>query len=401
MNSNTISQELALTIDKKTKKKNGIYFTPSSIVKSNIKKLKPYLNKIKNVLEPSCGSGEFIDALLQYNEDFKITGIENNCQIYNAIEEKFKNNKNVTLYHKDFMIWDSDEKYDMIIGNPPYFVMNKKSVLNKYYNYFDGRPNIFILFILKSLELLNDDGILSFVLPLNFVNCLYYDKTRKYIKNNFKIVSIQNSNDEFTETKQETITIIVQNTKPLNKNKFVMDLNDYTIFGNEDTIKKLKKLHKNSKSLYELGYDANVGNVIWNENKNILTTDESKTRLIYSANIENNKFIDKEFKNQDKKKYINKEGINEPLLVINRGYGVGEYNFKYCLLNEKFEFLVENHLICIKSKENISKEELLEKYEKLMSSFENDKTKEFIKIYFGNNAINVRELKNILPIYIE
>ena len=179
-----------------------------------------------------------------------------------------------------------------------------------------------------------------------------------------------------------------------------MNVNDYTIFGNEKTIKKLNKLYKNSKSLNELGFYANVGNIVWNQHKDILTNNKSKTRLIYSSNIENNKFVDKDFKNEEKKKFINKKGINEPLLVINRGYGVGEYNFNYCLLNENFEFLVENHLICIKSNHNLSKAELLKDYRKIISSFENEKTQEFIKIYFGNNAINVTELTNMVPIYV-
>jgi hypothetical protein len=40
---------------------------------------------------------------------------------------------------------------------------------------------IFILFIIQSMRLLADDGVISFVLPKNFLNCLYYDKTRKCI----------------------------------------------------------------------------------------------------------------------------------------------------------------------------------------------------------------------------
>ena len=34
-------------------------------------------------------------------------------------------------------------KFDLIIGNPPYFVMKKTDVDESYHNYFDGRPNIF------------------------------------------------------------------------------------------------------------------------------------------------------------------------------------------------------------------------------------------------------------------
>ena len=87
---------------------------------------------------------------------------------------------------------------------------------------------------------------------------------------------------------------------------------------------------------------------------------------------------------------------------MNRGYGVGKYKFEYCLINENdnLEYLIENHLICIKYTKSISKEELIKLYKMIIKSFENENTQEFIRLYFGNNAINTTELCNIIPIYI-
>ena len=42
---------------------------------------------------------------------------------------------------------------------------------------------------------------------------------------------------------------------------------------------------------------------------------------------------------------------------------------------------------------------LMSNYEKITNSFENEKTKEFIKYYFANNGINTVELQTVLPIY--
>jgi tRNA1(Val) A37 N6-methylase TrmN6 len=86
----------------------------------------------------------------------------------------------------------SNKKYDLIIGNPPFFVMKNTQVDKSYHKYFDGRPNIFILFIIKSIQSLTVGGLLSFILPANFLNCLYYDKTRRYIADNFTILQIIN-----------------------------------------------------------------------------------------------------------------------------------------------------------------------------------------------------------------
>ena len=105
------------------------------------------------------------------------------------------------------------------------------------------------------------------------------------------------------------------------------------------------------------------------------------------------------YKNDDKKNYIDKKGNNELLLVVNRGYGKGNYKFNYCIIDVPFDYLIENHLIVIKYKNEINKDDLMELYKKITKSFLNEKTSEFINIYFGNNAINTNELQYILPIF--
>jgi type I restriction-modification system DNA methylase subunit len=393
-----ISKELTEKLSKTEKKNNGIYFTPPSCVIHNLKLLEPYISNIRNVLEPSCGSGEYITALNQMFPHLNITGIEYNETIYKSILTL--NNDKITIHHEDYLNFKPTTNYDLIIGNPPYYVMRKESVNKEYHPYFDGRPNIFILFIIKSLKLLNDGGILSFVLPKNFLNCLYYDKTRKFIVKNFQIINIIDcKDDKYIETEQETIIIILQKKTSISNRKFVLENNNYTIFTNEENNVLIANLYKNSKSLWDLGFKVSVGNVVWNQCKDILTHDNTKTRLIYSSDIVNNKVIIKKYDNEEKKNYINKPGITRPMIVINRGYGVGEYKFNYCLIDNMPEFLIENHLICIEYKDDIPRDTLIEKYKKILLSLNDKRTIDFINIYFGNNAINTTELNYILPIY--
>jgi type I restriction-modification system DNA methylase subunit len=393
-----ISKELTSKLSKIVKKNNGIYFTPPSCVNNNIKILQPYIKKIIKVLEPSCGSCEYITALHKLFPHLIISGVEYNETIYQSISHL--NNDKINIMNIDYLKYETAEKYDLIIGNPPYFVMKKEDVDKSYHTYFEGRPNIFILFIIKSIKLLNDDGILSFILPKNFLNCLYYDKTRKYIGKHFQILNIIECNDDkYIETQQDTIILIIQKKKSCNNSTFILEINNYTIFANETNSKKIKKLYKNSKSLLELGFKVSVGNVVWNQCKDLLTDDESKTRLIYSSDIENNRLIKKKYSNDDKKNFINKQGIKRPMIVINRGYGVGEYKFNYCLIDETNEYLIENHLICIECKTDLPHDTLITLYKKILLSLNDKRTIEFITIYFGNNAINTTELNNILPIY--
>lgn len=399
INHSNLSYVLTKQISNIDKKNNGIYFTSQHTIYKNIEILKPYMKHIKNVLEPSCGSCEYILLLDELYNNLNILGIEYNKTIYNSIISLKKDN--IELLNEDYLKYKNDKLYDLIIGNPPYYVMKKNNVEEIYYNYFDGRPNIFILFIIKSLKILNNNGILSFILPVNFLNCLYYNKTREYISQYYKIIHISYCNNDYIDTSQETIIFIIQkNNDNNNNNKFIINNNtSYTIFGISENVIKINSLYNNSTTLQKMGFKVNVGNIVWNQCKDILTNDNSKTLLIYSSDIKSKKLNIQTYSNESKKNYIDKEGDNGLLLVINRGYGKGCYNFEYCLIEIENDYLVENHLICIKYTKTISKKELKILYKKIIKSFDNDKTKEFVKLYFGNNAINTTELYEILPIY--
>ena len=192
-NFSKLSINLTNTISNDIIKKEGIYFTPNSIIQNNINIIKHFCEQnniiIQEVLEPSCGSCEYINILDKHFSGINIMGIELNTQIFSSISNLVFNN-DVSLINHDFLTINITKKFDLIIGNPPYFVINKAYILKKYKQYFDGRPNIYIIFILKCLELLNDNGILSFILPLNFINCLYYNKIRQHIYNNYKILTL-------------------------------------------------------------------------------------------------------------------------------------------------------------------------------------------------------------------
>lgn len=414
-----LSCTLTKMMDKKEKRDNGIYFTPpDTIVRclELVAKHKAGTAAFHNILEPSCGSCEFIEKVRVYYPHASITGIEYNKTIFESIKDKYANDSDdngiIRIIEGDFLKTAIRERFDLIIGNPPYYVLPKAEVVKEYYNYFDGRPNIFLLFIIKSMTLLTDDGILSFILPKSFLNCLYYNKTRKHIYEEYTILSIEECDDTYIDTEQQTIIFIIQKKKEgfegenSNRKYRLENLSDnYTIFGTHNVIKRLNELYIHATTLNALHFKVSVGNIVWNENKALLTDDPQKTRLIYSSDIINNTLRVKQYANSKKKNYINKSGFNEPLLVINRGYGVGNYNFEYSLINCGShdgcgyikEYLIENHLICIRYE---CEEENVDKYIQIYRSFGDERTSEFIKLYFGNNAINTTELSHILPIYM-
>ena len=389
-----ISLELTKKLSKEVKKSNGIYFTPYQIVKETIKSITgDNVNYFKNILEPSCGSCQFIDILDSELKFETLYGVEKNEKIFKEINKiKFKNN--VKLLNLDFLDFSPDLSFDLIIGNPPYFVIPKKGIQSEYLKYFDGRPNIYSLFLIKCLKLLSINGILAFVLPKNFLNCIYYNKLRKEIYSNYEILSIIDHSDKnYIETDQNTCVVIVQNNNE-NKNNdiFTIIKNSIYIFNTPENIKKLNQLYLHSNTLSSLGYTVNIGSVVWNQVKDKLTDDSSKTLLIYSSDIKNNLLVPQRYSNSSKKNYINLSGTTDKCLVINRGYGTGKYKFSYSIIDTPKEYLIENHLIVVKGDNNNN-------YEVLVKSFKNEKTSEFIELMFGNNAINCQELLHLFPIY--
>ena len=411
-----LSLQLTATLTPEEKKSGGIFFTPPSCIQRIMTLLRSVSVTIRTILEPSCGSGEFITALSHAYPDANITGIEFHPLIYKAVSQKFAGTgTGVRVQHGDFMTYDDDATAaiaspDLIIGNPPYFVMKKEDVAAEYYPYFDGRPNIFILFIMKSAKLLCVGGVLCFVLPSSFMNSQYYDKTRKYIVRHFAILHISrcsdsNMSDAYLDTAQGTMILILQKLGGGGGGGGVFEKSGATIF--TDNLPRLTSLYVGARSLHDLGFKVNIGTVVWNQCKNILTDDPTKTRLVYSSNIVNGKFVDKTYKNPIKKAFIDRPGIRTPMIVLNRGYGVGEYKFAYCLLtpdaasssSSSAGYLIENHLICITHTDTASATATMAAFHRVIRSFQDPRTQEFISCYCGNSAINSTELSHMLPIY--
>lgn len=392
-------------LTKEEKKNYGIFISPKSIISSLFSTVKSCLNdnlnQIKRILEPSCGTCEIINYCDKLMSEIQIDGIELNETIYNSIKDlNFKNN--VKLYKQDFIQYSSDNLYDLIVGNPPYFVCKKSDVPKEYEEYIYGRPNIFGLFILHSLSLLKPGGILALIIPNSFLNSLYYSKIRNYIKDTCTIVKIDDysKQNDFMDTDQSTFGLVLQKNKmPIKASecKYSMLMNGNYIFTNDST--KLNEIFDKSTTIEKMGLKVRTGQIVWNEVKTDLTDDEDETLLIYNTNIsKDNKLELKSFKNDKKKQYIKRSGRTDPVLVVNRGNGNSSYKLTYMIINQP-KFLIENHLNEIYSPKKMKEEELIKIYEKIIKSFKNSKTKKFIEIFLGNNSLSKTELETIFPIY--
>lgn len=157
----------------------GQVFTPSYVAKfmvSNVLELFKTLNyedkfsiKINDlkVLDPTTGEGVFLKYLLESNLT-NITAYE----IDNRLKSQLvKNYPNVQFRFENFLGSDINEKFDIIIGNPPYLGQNYNAKvfqnLIKDYpfcrEYFVGNMDLFYFFIHLGIAKLKPGGILSYI----------------------------------------------------------------------------------------------------------------------------------------------------------------------------------------------------------------------------------------------
>lgn len=166
---------------------NDLYFTTDHESKRVIKE------KIQNIY----------DKIILHQLDSNPDAIKAYYQIKN------KESKPFVLWQLYFpKVFKEKQGFDIVIGNPPYGLINKKQnqntsiSANKYEievykkeNIYKpakgGIINIFRLFVCKSFDLLRDNGHLSLIFPMAFMCDLSAKSLREYILNNNKIDYIE------------------------------------------------------------------------------------------------------------------------------------------------------------------------------------------------------------------
>ncbi len=151
----------------------GQVFTPNYIAKFMVKNSIKFINnsgKSNNeitVLEPSVGRGIFLKYLIQNNLK-NITAYEIDENLKDYLLKKYPD---VNFLFNNVLGSDLNEKFDLIIGNPPYLGQNYNAKIFQEYikkypicaKFFVGNMDLFYFFIHIGILKLNPGGILSFI----------------------------------------------------------------------------------------------------------------------------------------------------------------------------------------------------------------------------------------------
>ncbi len=179
------------TIKAKSKNKYGQYFTPKMVAEFMVSLAD--INFTSKILEPSCGKGVFLDVLTE--KGFS------NLDAYEI--DKELTTKYDFVNYKSFVSTEITNKFDLIIGNPPYIrwknlekelklELENNPIWNKYFN---SLCDYLYIFILKSIELLNENGQLIFICPEYWLNTTHSLSLRNYMVENGHFESIYHFNE--------------------------------------------------------------------------------------------------------------------------------------------------------------------------------------------------------------
>lgn len=200
----------------------GAYYTPVSLA-AHIVRLFGCCNR-KRILEPSCGDGAFLDALFENCEsmaDSAITAVEIEPEEASKVSEKYKGKDNVFVDQSDFFSFyerNKKKRYDLIIGNPPYIryqylLPEQRSLLSEIVVSHGMRANklinAWVGFMVACAELLEDDGIMAFVVPAELLQVGYAQDLRLFLANCFSRITLLTFEKLlFEEAEQEVVVFI-------------------------------------------------------------------------------------------------------------------------------------------------------------------------------------------------
>ncbi|WP_299237633.1 N-6 DNA methylase [Sulfurihydrogenibium sp.] len=105
--------------------------------------------------------------------------------------------------------------FDIVIGNPPHGadIKKYKDYIEDHYKFYETRKNSASLFIEKGFNLLKEKGILSYVIPKSITYVDSWERTRKLVYKENKLLTLIDISKAFENVRLEQIILISQKIK--------------------------------------------------------------------------------------------------------------------------------------------------------------------------------------------
>lgn len=242
------------------------------------------LNEGSLILEPSAGQGAISDKIIEANPNVKLHLVELDPINYKILSIKYSHNENVLIWNQDFLDFESDFRYDIVIMNPPFSV--------------EGDKDAYITHVKHAWSQLNDKGIL-----VSIVNGGWETKTqKKYVEFRewlsdklYKYEYIPENTFESTSISTRIIELRKDNSDSLKKHNGFKNHNQYEFVLYVD----------NEQETYDLWWNLNIPiEVVEERLRNILIRNEYRIFIPLSKKD----LLDIQ---EHRVNYIKRETINE------------------------------------------------------------------------------------------
>ena len=375
---------------------NGQYMTPL-ILRTHLLSQLEFFSGAR-ILDPGVGTGEFLRQVQMSNDEVELVGWDIDPEVLkvarvNVPSAKLENRSALDPYNGPL--------FDFVIGNPPYFEMKPTvDVRARFNSVISGRANIYALFFQSGIQALKPGGTLAYVVPPSMNAGAYFKALRRYITNSNSIqyLKIFSASDLFKDAQTSVQVIVVRKGEV--GGSHVLRLN---VAGKEEPIffenpNSIKELLENKVTLWDLGYEATTGPVVWNQYKDSLSNEpeENSLPLYYPRNLIHGKI---QIKSDDKKpQYLTSSKPKktlEPAILVNRIIGgVGQGQISSALINGSGEFYAENHLNVIRARDGVDQQVSLEKVYEMINRSE---TIEAARLITGNTQLSATEWNFLIP----
>jgi type I restriction-modification system DNA methylase subunit len=152
----------------------------------------------------------------------KLTSLNNNIKCGNSlIDSKAVAGDKAFNWKEQFPEVFSKGGFDVIIGNPPYLRVQglrenfekESKFYEKFFKSATGRFDVYVLFMEHSFNLINDNGIVSFILPHKFLISDFGHGIRKFFVDKRAVNSILHFGSEMVFSDASTYTCIINLSK--------------------------------------------------------------------------------------------------------------------------------------------------------------------------------------------
>jgi len=189
----------------------GQYSTPYLLAYEIVKESLKYIEKNKHVnfLDPAIGTGVFYSALKDIiKSNFRATGFEIDYYYGQPSKELWKG-QNLEIIIQDFFdakIPSEDDKYNLIICNPPYVRHHhleekyKRKLKEKITDVLEfglsGLAGLYCYFLIYSFKWMREDGIGVWLIPSEFLDVKYGSGIKQFLLNKVDLIRIHRFDPE-------------------------------------------------------------------------------------------------------------------------------------------------------------------------------------------------------------